>query len=138
MLRLALLISCMLAVFGAASAGAGVVHDCGALSVGPGSLRRGSTHGAVCFFLAYPKCRPTSYTLSRFGVDTVATDVFQLQATSTGCHVTVTGTFRVVPQHPHTTLRAVCLALRRTSSDIVATGCIRAGSTRTISLTGRH
>ena len=132
------LICCAILAATAATASAGGVHDCGSLSVGPGALRHGSTQGAVCFLQAYPKCRPTSYTLASFGVDTIGTDVFRLQTTSNGCRVEVTGTFRVVPQRPHTTLRAVCLRVSRSPSDIVATGCIGTGSTKTISLTGRH
>jgi hypothetical protein len=134
-MRLAL-ICCAILAATAATASAGVVHDCGSLSVGPGALRHGPTNGAACFLAAYPKCRPTSYTLSSFGVDTIATDLFRLEATSSSCQVQVTGTFRVVPQRPHTTLRTFCLRVSRTANDIVATGCT--GAVKTISLTGRH
>jgi hypothetical protein len=137
MTRLALLLCCAVAAFGAASAGA-ATRDCGSLSVGPGALRHGSTSGAACLLAAFRTCTPAGYTLSNFGVDTIASDVFRIQATSGRCQIQVTGTFRVVPQRPHTTLRGVCLALKRTATDIVATGCRGTGATATISLTGRH
>ncbi|HLX20360.1 MAG TPA: hypothetical protein VKR23_09415 [Gaiellaceae bacterium] len=88
--------------------------QCQARSVGPGSLNRGGTTGATCLVRAYDDgCRPAAYTLSMFGVDTIRSETFRTQATSGGCQIAVTASFRVVPQAPHTTGRSICLRVRK-------------------------
>jgi hypothetical protein len=96
----------------AASVSAIAIH-CAAKSVGPGSLQRGGSAGAVCLLNAYRNgCKPADYTLSAFGVDTIHSRMFRTQATSGGCQLVVTESFRVVPQKPHTTAHYTCLRLR--------------------------
>ena len=88
--------------------------QCQPRSVGPGSLRHGGTAGAACLVRAYDDgCRPAEYTLSTFGVDTIRSETFRTQATSGGCQIVVSSSFRVVPQAPHSTGRYTCLRVRR-------------------------
>jgi hypothetical protein len=123
-----------------AAVAAGSAHaaskSCGTLSVRAGSVYQGATGGPACMLAAFQACKAATFTLSDYGVDTIATDTFTVAKGSAGCRVGVVGTFRVVPQAPHT-LSASCRALKRAGSDVVATGCT--GSLGTpISLTGRH
>jgi len=112
----------------AATVSALTIH-CQARSVGPGSLHGGDTAGATCLVNAFRDgCKPADYTLSTFGVDTIDSETFRTQATSGGCQVVVTESFRVVPQRPHVTGRHTCLRLRA----FVADRCTPAA---TISLT---
>ena len=80
-------------------------------------------------------CTPATYELSYFGVDTVATLRFQLVRRSGSCAVDVTRSFHVVPQKPRVTAVGRCKTLRRTATDIVATGCSGTGLAPTTSLT---
>jgi hypothetical protein len=82
-------------------------------------------------------CLDAAYRLSRFGVDTVAVEDFHVARRSGRCAVAVTGTFRVVPQPPHSTAGGFCRSLRRRGTDVVAGGCTGTGLPTTISLTGR-
>jgi hypothetical protein len=120
----------------ASPGGASGPQVCQARSVGPGALARGTTAGAACLLRAYRNgCSPTTYELSSFGVDTIATLRFQLVHGSGGCTIDVSRSFRVVPQKPHVTAVGHCKALRRTAADIVATGCRGTGLSATTSLT---
>jgi len=120
----------------AAGAPAGRSLDCGARSVGPGSLRRGGTAGAACLLRAFRQsCTPADYRLSLFGVDTVNTEDFRVALRGGRCGVDVTTSFRVVPQQPHVTGTRHCALVRRTGSgDIVADRC-SGGPPATVSLT---
>jgi hypothetical protein len=68
-------------------------------------------------------CTTATYELSSFGVDTIATLRFQLVRRSGSCTVAVTRSFHVVPQKARVTAVGRCKTLRRTATDIVATGC---------------
>ena len=95
-----------------------------------------ATAGAECLLRAYRHgCAPAIYELSSFGVDTIATLRFQLVRRSGSCGVAVTRSFHIVPQKPRVTASGRCKTLRRTATDIVATGCSGSGLTPTISLT---
>ena len=107
--------------------------QCQPRSVGPGSLRRGGTAGASCMLAAFDDhCRPAAYTLSSFGVDTVREVSFRMAARGNGCAVSVTETFRVVPQQPRVLEHLVCARVHKTDAGIVADRCAPA---RTVSLT---
>lgn len=108
------------------------VINCGTTSVGPGSVRQSSGGGPRCLVAAYRGgCRPATFRLSRFGVDTVATTSFRVVSRNGRCVVAVTETFHVVPQPAHVTGQGFCTALRATA----ATSCTGRGLSRTISLT---
>ena len=115
----------------AGTARAATPTQCQAKSIGPSSLHRGGDAGAVCMLAAYrDDCRAAGYSLSSFGVDAVHTRTFRL---ARGCTVTVTESFRVVPQQPHVVRRLVCKRIRRTTAgDVVADRCT---PKQTISLT---
>jgi hypothetical protein len=119
---------------------AGTAHattrSCGTYSIGPGAVRHGSPAGATCLLSAYRSCRPATYTLASFGVDTESTAVFRIVRFGPACRVAVDATFRVVPQTPHR-FHATCRRVRRVAGDIEATGCT-GGLPPTISLTGSH
>jgi hypothetical protein len=136
-MRLALLCSALIAAVVAGTAHASAPRSCGTYSIGPGALRRGSPAGATCLLRAYTGCRPATFRLSSFGVDTIAKDVFRVvRVGGSACHVAVDASFEVVPQQPHL-LHATCMRVKRTTNDIVASGCT--GSLpATISLTGGH
>ncbi|MBV8258200.1 MAG: hypothetical protein JO073_10335, partial [Actinobacteria bacterium] len=119
-----------------ASGASAAPKSCGTLSVRAGNLRHGATNGPACLLKAFKGCQVAAFTLSNFGVDTVATDTFTVAKAGSGCHVGVVGTFRVVPQTPRT-LTATCRALKASGTDVVATGCT-GGIPGPISLTGRH
>jgi hypothetical protein len=105
------------------------VTHCPAASIGPGSLHRGGHAGAACMLAAYRgRCHAAEYTLSSFGVDTIHSRTFELSS----CRITVTETFRVVPQQQHVLRRYTCARIRRTTVDIVADRCT---PKQTISLT---
>jgi hypothetical protein len=80
-------------------------------------------------------CTTATYTLSSFGVDTIATLRFQLVRRGGSCTVVVTRSFHVVPQKPRVTGAGRCKTLRRSATDIVATGCSGSGLALTTSLT---
>jgi hypothetical protein len=118
------------------SAEAARTQVCPARSIGPGALVRGNTAGAECMLRAYRHgCTSAGYELSSFGVDTIATLHFQLVRRSGSCAIDVTRSFRVVPQKPHVTAVGRCKTLRKTATDIVATGCSGRGISATTSLT---
>jgi hypothetical protein len=108
------------------------VTNCGSASIGPGSVRQSSGDGPRCLVAAYRDgCRPATFRLSRFGVDTIATKSFRIVSRNSRCVVAVTETLRVVPQPAHVTAQGVCTGLRATA----ATSCSGRGLSRTISLT---
>jgi hypothetical protein len=80
-------------------------------------------------------CASATYELSSFGVDTIATLRFQLVRRNGNCTVDVTRSFHVVPQQPRVTGAGRCKTLRKTATDIVATGCKGHGVSATTSLT---
>jgi hypothetical protein len=110
--------------------------SCGATSIGPGAVVRPSpTGGAHCFLAAYrANCRPASYRLSMFGVDTVATRDFRLVPSGAGCLIALTTSFHVVPQPAHVTGKGTCRRLRAIGTNVVADGCTGRGLPATISL----
>ena len=116
-----------LAALIASLAAAASPQQCAARTIGPGSLHKGGTAGATCMLAAYRAgCRPATYTLSSYGVDTIAVETFTTRPLSGGrCGVVVARTFRVVPQQPHVLSRRTCTRLRRTSTGVVADRCTR-------------
>jgi len=119
----------------AAGAGASRAQTCPPRSIGPGALLRGGTAGATCLLHAYQHgCTSARYTLSSFGVDTVATLRFTLVRRNGKCAIAVTRSLRVVPQKPRVTAAGTCKTLRKTATDIVAAGC-SGGLSPTTSLT---
>jgi hypothetical protein len=134
-MKLALLAAALLAGVVVATAPAATPRNCGTYSVGPGSLRHGNASGAGCLLRAYRTCHAATFTLSSFGVDTIARDVFHVVRASVICRVDVTASLEVVPQSPHR-FSGTCRRVRRAAGDIVAGGCT-GGLPATISLTGR-
>jgi hypothetical protein len=125
-MRLPLVFFLALALWLAVAAGAGPsrAQTCPPRSIGPGALLRGGTAGADCLLHAYRHgCPSAQYALSSFGVDTIATLRFTLVRRNGKCAITVTRSFRVVPQKPRTTAAGTCKTLRKTATDIVAAGC---------------
>ena len=119
----------------AAGAGASRAQTCPPRSIGPGALLRGGTAGATCLLHAYQHgCTSARYTLSSFGVDTIATLRFTLVRRGGKCAIAVTRSFRIVPQKPRVTAAGTCKTLRKTATDIVAAGC-SGGLSPTTSLT---
>jgi hypothetical protein len=107
------------------------VLGCGTHSAGPTAPKSAPT-GAVCMLHAFRNhCTAASYELDVMGVDTIDRRRFRIES----CHVLVTETFRVVPSPPQSTMHAVCTAVKRTPTDIVATGCTGIHVARTFSLT---
>src|SRR5690348_9088018 len=105
------------------------VLNCGTHSAGPTALESPPA-GAVCMANAFRRhCTPATYTLSIMGVDTIDRRAFRIAS----CRVLVDETFRVVPQPPHVTGRRTCTAIRRTPTDVIATGCT--GDRKSVSLT---
>ena len=127
----------VLAAVAAGSAHAATRPTCGSYSVGPGTHRAGSAHGATCLLTQFKRCRSASYTLSVFGVDTIATDAFSVANADGHCFVSVQMTNRVVPQQPRPLGTALCSALVAKGTDVVAVNCTGAPA-KTISLTGRR
>ncbi len=108
---------------------------CAPRSTGPGALVRGSTTGAECMLHAFQNgCAASTYTLSSFGVDTIATLEFTLARRNGACSISVTRTFHVVPQKPRVTGSGRCTAIRRGPAGIAATGCKGGGLSQTTSL----
>jgi hypothetical protein len=109
-------------------------QHCPARTNGPGSLHRGGTAGAICMLAAFGHaCRPATYTLSAFGVDTAHVETFRTRRLAGGrCGVVVVQTFRVVPQPPHVLSHHTCTRLRKTATGVVAGRCTPAA---TVSLT---
>jgi hypothetical protein len=134
-MKLALLCCAVLAAVAVGAAPA-APRSCGVLSIGPGSLHRGDPTAPACLLQAYRNCRPASFTLSSFGVDTIAKDTFRIVRNGTTCGVAVLASFEVVPQQPHHS-HATCRRVQRLAGDIVASGCTGT-LPATISLTGRH
>jgi hypothetical protein len=119
----------------ALASGAGAAGPpCPASSIGPGSLHRGGTTGAICLLSAFRDGCRGSYVLSAFGVDTVHSETFRLRRRNSACIVVVTASFRVVPQKPHLTLQRTCSKLLRAGTDVVAVRCT-GGPPATLSLT---
>ena len=119
-------------------AGAGVVRSCGTLTVGPTAIKTGGAGaGAPCMLAAFERCDAARYSLSSFGVDTIATTAFSIAKRGTGCSVSVARTFEVVPQRPRPSAGGTCAAIARRAGDIVATGCRGPGLAEAISLTGK-
>jgi hypothetical protein len=114
-----------------------VTANCGTSSIGPGAIvRPSSTGGARCFLAAYRNdCRPATYRLSMFGVDTIATRDFRVVKTGGACVVAVTTSFHVVPQPAHVTGAGTCRKLRVIGTNIVADSCTGHGLPARISLT---
>jgi hypothetical protein len=135
-MKTTLLCLVLLSALAAGSAHA-ATRSCGMLAVGPGALRHGSAGGPACLLRAYRSCSAATFTLSSFGVDTVAMDVFRIARASGGCRVDVSASFRVVPQHARLQ-SGLCRAVRRVAGDVVAVGCSGGLPAPTISLTGRH
>jgi hypothetical protein len=139
-MKLALLCAALLAALASGTAHAATPRSCGAYSVGPGTLRHGSTSGAACVLNAYRDCRPATYVLVAFGVlagshaDTESTTAFRIFRIGTVCKVSVDATFRVVPETPRR-FHGTCRRVRQIAGDIVATGCT-GKLPATISLTG--
>jgi len=132
----ALLVSVGLALPLAAAATASPAPSCGQRSAGPGALVRGTDAGAECMLAAFEHhCRPASYELSVFGVDTIARDSFSLRARGAGCEVVLVASFEVVPRL-RSSHSAQCSALVRQGSQILASGCMGAGVPHQVSLTG--
>jgi hypothetical protein len=133
--------SALLAGFGLAlpltgTATAPPAPSCGQRSAGPGALVRGTNAGAECMLAAFEQhCRPASYELSVFGVDTIARDSFSLRARGARCEVELVASFEVVPRL-RSSHSAQCSALVRQGSQIIASGCLGAGVPRQVSLTG--
>jgi hypothetical protein len=129
-------LACLLAGAAHAATTQSRVVQCGSQSTGPSSIVQHTGSGARCFLAAYRNhCRAARYELRIIGIDTIATRDFTLADTAEGCLVSVTMTFRVVPQHPHPTGHGACRALRVVGSSIVATRCTGRGLAPTISLT---
>jgi hypothetical protein len=104
---------------------------CGTHSAGATALK-GPPTGAACMLRAFRNhCTPATYELDVMGVDTIDRRRFRIE----DCRVLVSETLRVVPQPPQATIRAVCSGIRRTPTDIVATGCTGIHVQRTFSLT---
>jgi hypothetical protein len=126
----------------AANAGASVlsVTDCGSISVGPGSAGSGGkAAGALCLLRAYrSNCHPAVYSVSMFGIDTIARDSFRLVRMGGRCRIDVATSFRVVPQKPHPVASGQCSTLARRGTDVVAYGCVGKGLSASISLTGKR
>jgi hypothetical protein len=120
-----LLAACVVTAAGAAHPArvAATVKNCGTLSVGPGGTEHGTTAGARCLLRAYQQqCQAAVYTLSSFGVDTVATQRFRVAHASGHCVVDVTVSFRVVPQPAHQQT-GVCRTLALKATHVVAARC---------------
>lgn len=141
MMRVLVVVSTVVA-FGVSVAGsargAEKLVNCESLAVGPGALVHGSKAGASCLLRAFQQCRPASYRLSRFGIDTIAVDQFSVVSYQGLCRISVTMTFRVVPQRPHAIGHGSCRTLARRASDIVASRCTGPGLPTSLSLTGRR
>jgi hypothetical protein len=86
---------------------------------------------------AFERCDAARYSLSSFGVDTIATTSFSIARRGTGCGISVARTFEVVPQRPRQSGGGTCAAIARRAGDIVATGCRGSGLADVISLTGK-
>jgi hypothetical protein len=115
------------------------VKSCGSRTVaGTGTVTASSGGGPACLLAAYRACTPATYTLSLFGVDTIARTAFVVRKDGNGCTVAIGQSLTVVPQKPRPDGTGTCKAIASRSSDIVATGCRGTGLAATISLTGRH
>ena len=136
MARLAIL-CLVIAVVLAATTTAGAsptVRNCGTLTLGPTARQHGSTSGSLCFFRAFTqRCTPATYSLMSFGVDTVAADTFALVRRGSQCRITVSISFRVVPERPQVH-RGRCTLLRREHNDVIALGCFGPEIPKTINL----
>ena len=107
--------------------------QCQGRSVGPGSLRRGSTAGAACLMSSFQNgCRAADYTLSSFGVDTIHARQFEVTRRNGACVVLVTDSYRVVPQQPRVIAKRSCSRVHKLNGDVVADRCT---TRETISLT---
>jgi hypothetical protein len=105
--------------------------SCGTHATGATALKTPPT-GATCLLRAWrTHCAPATYELHVMGVDTIDRRSFRIA----NCHVLVSETLQVVPQPPQATIHAVCAGIRRTPTDIVATGCTGIHVQRTFSLT---
>jgi hypothetical protein len=131
MLGPAIKLSCLILVAAAIAAttrsalgnASSAIQNCGTLSLDPGGDERGAATGATCLLHAYQQgCRPAVYVLSRFGIDTIATDRFRLARDNGRCSVDVAISFRVVPQ-PAQTHNGVCRSLALKSGHVVAGRC---------------
>jgi len=107
------------------------VLSCGTHSTGPTALKTPPA-GAVCMLRAFRNnCTPATYELDIMGVDTVQRRRFRIE----NCRVLVSETLHVVPRPMQATQHAVCAGLRRTPTDIAATGCAGIHVARSYSLT---
>jgi hypothetical protein len=112
------------------------MQNCGAFSAGPGGTEHGGTSGSRCLLRAYEQhCRAAIYTMSVFGVDTIANDRFRLVRVGGHCLVDVTISFRVVPQ-PARKHSGVCRTLALNSRHVVAGRCTGWGIPVSIQLDG--
>jgi hypothetical protein len=137
-LALGIAIGCLVVTVGYASGASNGVTTCANRSVGPGALTRGGTGGAQCLLRAYQNgCRPASYRLSVFGVDTATIDEFRTMREGGRCFVAVTRSFHVIPRRAHVAAQGRCAAARRGDTDIVAERCVGTNLSATISLTGK-
>ena len=138
MLRIVLISAVVLGAIVASAAAPAATVDCGSRSVGPGALVRTVGPGASCLLRAFQqRCRPASYRLSSFGVDTIGTDTFRTVRRAGACEVAVAITFHLVPQPPRQTGSGYCKTLKRRGTDIVAGGCTGTGLPTSLSLSGR-
>jgi hypothetical protein len=115
------------------------VINCGSTTVGPSAIAPGKTAGALCLLHAYrSNCRSAVYSLSTFGIDTIARDNFRLVRLRGICRINVTTSFRVVPQKPHAVASGQCSTLTQRGTEIVASDCVGKGLPASISLTGKR
>jgi hypothetical protein len=136
--RTVLISAVLLGTLAAARAAPATAVDCGLRSVGPGALVRSVGPGPSCLLRAFEqRCRPASYRLSSFGVDTIGTDTFRTVRRAGACEVAVTIMFHLVPQPPKRTGSGYCRTLRRRGIDVVAGGCTGTGLPASLSLSGR-
>ena len=119
-----------------AAARPGSAPTCGSYSVGPGTHTAGNAKGARCLLQQFARCKPASYRLSRFGVDTVAVDDFTVANADGHCFVSVQTSTRVVPQQAKPGPTLFCAKLAARVGDVVAVNCT-GGTAKTLSLTGR-
>jgi hypothetical protein len=140
--RIALLSAASLAAAVAvgASSAAATPSNCGSFSRGPAPGHvSGNAAGASCLLRAYQDhCRAARYKLSLYGIDTARYEEFVVARVAGRCEVTVTVSFRLVPQKPRVVGRGACTSIRKSGSDVLVSNCTGQGVSGTLSLTGRR
>jgi hypothetical protein len=135
-MRAALIAAVVVAAGLAAQAAPATSLNCGSRTLGPGALVQGRGPGPACLLRAFQqRCRPATYTLLSFGVDTGSTTTFRTVRRATGCQVAVTISFRVIPHPPKQTGTGYCRTLRRVGENVIAGRCTGTGLPATVSLT---